>query len=92
MEGVAKTGKLVGLDGEKDIMDVGLVAQIHAVWSFIKAFQIADDEDKAAKQVLGITRQLKAADYNLIQMQYVRSRVNEEEKTGRQRAPGCHDY
>ena len=80
MDGVAKTCKLMGIDGETSLEAFADVARLQCVWSAVKAFQTADDQDHADKRVLGMTRQIKPADYTVLRHQYEKAHGKQKDR------------
>ena len=76
---------MMGLDSNEDMATYAQVSFIQVAWAGIKAFQLADDQDKADKRVLGITTQLKHVGDTVLNKQY---ETNQEAKVPDAKLPG----
>ena len=76
----------MGIDPEKDLESMALVAKLQVVWATTTAYQVAKETDDAEKRVLGMTREMKPADYTVLRLQYeqlVKSKKKKQDLPGK---------
>ena len=86
MELLPKRAKIMGIDPEKDLESMALVAKLQVVWATTTAYQVAKETDDAEKRVLGMTREMKPADYTVLRLQYeqlVKSKKKKQDLPGK---------
>ena len=67
--GVEKAAKLMGLQPDKDLTEMDQVSRLKVARHTAQAYQTAGNMDNAEKNVLGMIRQLKSSDYNVLTTQ-----------------------
>jgi hypothetical protein len=77
-DGVKDSVVLAGLDVDTNLAALGQLGKIQTIWNTAKSVTVAEDNDKAEKKVLGISRQLKPTDYMVLKQQF-------EKKAGKQK-------
>ena len=58
LEALPARAKLMGIDPEKDLVSMALVAKLQVVWATTSAYQVARETDDAEKKVLGMAREM----------------------------------
>ena len=76
-EGVKASVLLAGLDVDTNLAALAQLGKIQTIWNTAKSVTVAEDNDKAERKVLGISRQLKPTDYTVLKLQF-------EKKAGKQ--------
>ena len=76
-EGVKASVLMAGLE-VKNLAELAQLGKIQTIWNTAKSVTTAEDNDKAEKKVLGISRQLKPTDYTVLKQQF-------EKKAGKQK-------
>jgi len=76
-EGVKASVLMAGLE-VKNLAELAQLGKIQTIWNTAKSVTSAEDNDKAEKKVLGISRQLKPTDYTVLKQQF-------EKKAGKQK-------
>ena len=77
-EGVKASVLLAGLEVDTNLAALAQLGKIQTIWNTAKSVTTAEDNDKAEKKVLGISRQLKPTDYTVLKQQF-------EKKAGKQK-------
>ena len=76
-EGVKASVLMAGLE-VKNLAELAQLGKIQTIWNTAKSVTTAEDNDKAEKKVLSISRQLKPTDYTVLKQQF-------EKKAGKQK-------
>ena len=88
MDHLALRVKVMGLEPEKDLVSMAQTAKLQVVWANCHAYEVAEEQDRAEKKVLGIPRASKPRDYTVIRQQYEKKVCPNGPKKKKRELPG----
>jgi len=78
----------MGLEPDKDLASMAQTAKLQVVWANCHAYEVAEEQDRADKKVLGIARTSNPRDYTVIRLQYEKKVCPDGPKKKKRELPG----